>query len=244
MGPLEINGKKYDGQVPMTPFGGMLKDDELAAVLTFVRNSFGNQADPITAGRNQKGPRRQPRPHDVHTDRRTARKARGEVGQNTAFAMKPHARFFALALSCIASSIFATAAEPPPKPNIVFIFADDWGWGDLSCHGHPWLKTPNLDRLASEGTDFQQFNVLNPVCSPSRTAVMTGHYPARFSVHQHFAAPAQNHQRNMPDWLDPKAPTLPRFLKAGGLSHGAFRQVASHQSRHARRAEAGGVWLR
>ena len=47
MGPLEVNGKKYDGQVPMTPFGGMLKDDELAAVLTFVRNSFGNKADPI-----------------------------------------------------------------------------------------------------------------------------------------------------------------------------------------------------
>ena len=86
-----------------------------------------------------------------------------------------------------------TAADTPPpidKPNIVFIFADDWGWGDLSCHGHAWLKTPNLDRLASEGMDFQQFNVLNPVCSPSRTAVMTGKYPARFSVHQHFAAPA------------------------------------------------------
>lgn len=99
------------------------------------------------------------------------------------------------------------------KPNIVFIFADDWGWGDLSCHGHPWLKTPNLDRLARQGTDFQQFNVLNPVCSPSRTAVMTGHYPARYCIHQHFAAPAQNHQRGMPDWLDPQAPTLPRFLK-------------------------------
>ncbi len=49
MGPLEVNGKKYDGQVPMTPFGGMLKDDEMAAVLTYVRNSFGNQAPPITA---------------------------------------------------------------------------------------------------------------------------------------------------------------------------------------------------
>ena len=48
MGPLEINGKKYDGQVPMTPFGGMLKDDEMAAVLTFVRNSFGNQASAVT----------------------------------------------------------------------------------------------------------------------------------------------------------------------------------------------------
>lgn len=48
MGPLEINGKKYDGQVPMTPFGGMLKDDEMAAVLTFVRNSFGNKASAVT----------------------------------------------------------------------------------------------------------------------------------------------------------------------------------------------------
>ena len=49
MGPVEINGKKYDGTVPMTPFGGMLNDEELASVLTFVRNSFGNQADPVTA---------------------------------------------------------------------------------------------------------------------------------------------------------------------------------------------------
>jgi mono/diheme cytochrome c family protein len=49
MGPLEVNGKKYDGQVPMTPFGGMLNDVEVAAVLTFVRNSFGNEAAPIKA---------------------------------------------------------------------------------------------------------------------------------------------------------------------------------------------------
>jgi mono/diheme cytochrome c family protein/glucose/arabinose dehydrogenase len=47
MGPLEVNGKQYNGQVPMTPFAGMLKDDEIAAVLTFVRNHFGNKADPI-----------------------------------------------------------------------------------------------------------------------------------------------------------------------------------------------------
>ena len=47
MGPMEVNGKKYDGQVPMTPFGGMLNDEEMAAVLTYVRNSFGNKAEPI-----------------------------------------------------------------------------------------------------------------------------------------------------------------------------------------------------
>ena len=54
MGPLEVNGKSYDGQVPMTPFGGMLNDEEVAAVLTFVRNSFGNDAGPIQAADVQK----------------------------------------------------------------------------------------------------------------------------------------------------------------------------------------------
>jgi mono/diheme cytochrome c family protein len=54
MGPLEVNGKSYDGQVPMTPFGGMLNDEEVAAVLTFVRNSFGNDADPVQADDVQK----------------------------------------------------------------------------------------------------------------------------------------------------------------------------------------------
>lgn len=54
MGPLELNGKKYDGQVPMTPFAGMLNDGEMAAVLTFVRNSFGNRGEPITAAQVKK----------------------------------------------------------------------------------------------------------------------------------------------------------------------------------------------
>ena len=49
----------------------------------------------------------------------------------------------------------ASPNEPPT--NILFIFADDWGWGDLSCYGHPHVKTPNLDRLAAQGTLFSQF---------------------------------------------------------------------------------------
>ncbi len=129
------------------------------------------------------------------------------------------ALLFVAAISILAGPL--TAAESRP-PNVVFIFADDWGWGDLSCHGHAWLKTPNLDRLASEGTDFQQFNVLNPVCSPSRSATMTGHFPARYSIHQHFASPAQNVERNMPDWLDPKAPIVARLFKQSGYRTAHF----------------------
>jgi arylsulfatase A-like enzyme len=108
-----------------------------------------------------------------------------------------------------------TSANEPPT-NILFIFADDWGWGDLSCHGHPYVKTPNIDRLAKEGTDFHRFTVASGVCSPSRTAVMTGHFPARYNIDGHFAWVPSNAKRNMPDWLDPKAPLLSRFLKSGG----------------------------
>ena len=85
---------------------------------------------------------------------------------------------FSIFLSVCAFFTFSSFAEKA-TPNIVFIFADDWGWGDLGCHGHPYLKTPNIDRLAKEGTDFHRFTVASGVCSPSRAAVMTGHFPTR-----------------------------------------------------------------
>jgi len=108
------------------------------------------------------------------------------------------------------------------QPNIIFIYADDWGYGDLGCHGSTFIQTPNLDRMASEGTDFMNFSVCNPVCSPSRTAIITGHFPARHSVHGHFASVESHVQRNMPDWLDPAAPMLPRMLKEAGYATGHF----------------------
>lgn len=123
--------------------------------------------------------------------------------------------FLLCALGCLSQ-----AADT--RPNILFIYADDWGWGDLASHGHPHLKTPNLDRLIKEGTDFHQFTVGNPVCSPSRTAIVTGQYPARHGVHQHFAGHAENVARGMPDWLDPKAPLLPRLLKNAGYTTAHF----------------------
>ena len=108
------------------------------------------------------------------------------------------------------------------RPNILFIFADDWGWGDLSCHGHPYVKTPHIDRLAREGTDFHRFTVASGVCSPSRTAVLTGHFPARYRINGHFAWVPSNAKRNMPDWLSTEAPTLPRFLQQAGYATGHF----------------------
>ena len=129
-----------------------------------------------------------------------------------------------LSILCLVLTIVPElqAQEKSSQANIIFIFADDWGYGDLSLHGSTWVKTPNLDQMAREGIDFANFTVNSPVCSPSRTAVMTGQFPARNSIHQHFAGVGSNQKRGMPDWLDPRVPLLPKLLQEAGYSTGHF----------------------
>ena len=67
-------------------------------------------------------------------------------------------------------------------PNIVLIFADDLGWGDLGSYGHPLIRTPNLDQMAREGIRLTSFYTAAPVCTPSRAGLMTGRYPIRFGM--------------------------------------------------------------
>ena len=114
------------------------------------------------------------------------------------------------------------AAETKRPPNVIFILTDDLGWGDAKFAGHPYVKTPNLDRLAKEGTWFRQFYVAATVCSPSRTAFMTSHYPARHLIHGHFSTHDQNAARSMPDWLDADVTTLPDLLKQAGYATAHF----------------------
>src|SRR3954449_1152687 len=90
-----------------------------------------------------------------------------------------------IALACALPAYHAGKAAE--RPNIIFILADDLGWGDLGCYGHPITQTPNLDQLAKEGTLFTQFYVCGSVCSPSRCAFFTGQYPARHKIHGHYA---------------------------------------------------------
>lgn len=112
---------------------------------------------------------------------------------------------------------FAHAADSK-KPNVIFILTDDQGWNDAHFAGHPYVKTPNLDKFASQSTWFRQFYVAATVCSPSRCAFMTGHSPARHLIHGHFSGDAENAARSMPNWLDPQVTTLPGLLKKAGYA--------------------------
>lgn len=108
------------------------------------------------------------------------------------------------------------------RPNIIVVLADDLGYGDLGCYGGTGARTRNIDRLASEGIRFTQFTVASPICSPSRTAFMTGQYPARWSITSFISDRAANEKRGMAQWLDLKAPSLPRTLKRSGYATGHF----------------------
>src|SRR5436305_277461 len=82
--------------------------------------------------------------------------------------------------SLAALTIIAAGARP--RPNIVFILADDLGPNDLACYGRREHHTPNLDRLAAEGSRFTCAYVAQPICSPSRAAILTGKAPARLHL--------------------------------------------------------------
>lgn len=120
-----------------------------------------------------------------------------------------------LALLLVLQTVPVRADE---RPNFIFILADDLGWGDLACYGHQQTKTPNLDRLAKQGTLFTQFYVNGSVCSPSRCAFFTGQYPARHRIHGHYAAPQLNEQRGMSQFLEPQTPNAASLLKGAGYA--------------------------
>ena len=117
---------------------------------------------------------------------------------------------------------FVRAGSGDNGPNIILVFIDDMGWADLSCFGNNEAKTPNIDRMAAEGIAFEQFYVNSPICSPSRVAISTGQYPQRWGITSYLNNYKINEQRNMANWLDPKAPMLARSLQEAGYSTGHF----------------------
>ena len=100
------------------------------------------------------------------------------------------------------------------RPNVIYILADDLGYGDLGCYGQQKLKTPNIDRLADEGMLFTDHYSGNTVCSPSRAVLMTGQHPGR--VH----CRGNGNENNFA--LNAKMITLPRLFKNAGYATGAY----------------------
>jgi len=110
-----------------------------------------------------------------------------------------------------------TAAKTNPKPsrpNVIFILADDLGWGDLSCYGRPDYRTRNLDRLALEGVRLTDAYSASAVCTPTRCAFITGRYPGRSQIGLLEPLPATNNRVG----LEPGHPTIASLLKANGYA--------------------------
>ncbi len=101
------------------------------------------------------------------------------------------------------------------RPNVIVILADDLGPGDLSCYGGS-IPTPHIDRMAREGVRFTRYYAAAPICSPSRCGLITGQFPARWRITSYLQTRAGNRACGQADFLDPKAPSLPRALKAAG----------------------------
>ena len=104
------------------------------------------------------------------------------------------------------------ADSGPQMPNIILIMTDDQGWAQVGFHGNPYIRTPTLDRLAAESTEFTQFYV-EPKCAPTRAALLTGRYGYRSRVVDTYLG------RTL---LDPAAVTLAELLADGGYATGIF----------------------
>jgi arylsulfatase A-like enzyme len=104
------------------------------------------------------------------------------------------------------------AGTPPRQPNIVFVLTDDQGYGDLSCHQNPFLKTPQMDRLYAESARFANF-IVSPTCSPTRGALMTGRHEFKSGITHTLPGRCE---------LSLQATTLAQVLKSAGYATGIF----------------------
>lgn len=122
------------------------------------------------------------------------------------------------------------------QPNIIFILADDLGWGDLGCYGHDVsspdlvesppnrVMTPNVDRMAAEGKLFTRYYVNAPMCSPARAGIMTGVHPSRQGIHfwQNGAGSLHNRHFGLADYVNPALPNLANTLRGAGYATAHF----------------------
>ena len=122
-----------------------------------------------------------------------------------------------LLVGCLLAFGTVAASKPSPPPNLVFILADDLGYGDLGAYGQTKIATPNLDRLAAGGMRFTRHYSGNAVCAPSRCVLLTGRHPGHAWIRNNSEVQPEG-QRPLPAGT----PTLARLLQARGYATGAF----------------------
>ena len=113
----------------------------------------------------------------------------------------------------VATGCATTSVPKAKKPNVVIIYADDLGYGDISCYGSKILKTPHMDRIANEGIRFTSGYSTSSTCTPSRFAILTGKYPFRNRRAQVLSGDA-------PALITPEDATLPKMMKKAGYTTG------------------------
>lgn len=121
-------------------------------------------------------------------------------------------------IAVLLAAALSPTAHAGKRPNVVLVLVDDFGWGDPSCYGNKMVVTPHLDCLAREGVRFTQGYAAAPICSPSRCGILTGQFPARWRITSFLQTRAGNRACAMADFLDPKAPSLPRMLREAGYA--------------------------
>ena len=125
-----------------------------------------------------------------------------------------------LALTILLATTLACSALAGDQPNIVFILADDLGYGDLSCYGQKQFATPNIDRLATEGMKFTAHYAGNNVCAPSRCVLMSGKHPGHAYIRDNRGGLGPNGEGQEP--VPAGELKLPLLLKQLGYTLGAF----------------------
>ena len=124
------------------------------------------------------------------------------------------------------ASVTQAATPPSQKPNIIYIIADDLGYGDLSCYGQKLFNTPNIDKLAAKGIRFTQHYAGTAVSAPSRSSLLTGMHTGH--------TPIRGNKKIEPEGQQPLPEgtfTLGQMFKGVGYSTGAFGEVGTGWAR-------------